>query len=126
MTVVYQLSEFAGTQQHVSPGFGRLAIMCTISRHACCVPLKRGHVKYCGTPRRTTMASFANEIKPLFRPKDIASMKFLFDLSDYESVKANAEAIYSKLSEGEMPCDGAWPGDKVALFQQWMSEGMPQ
>ena len=39
------------------------------------------------------MASFAKEIKPLFREMDVASMKFMFDLSDYNDAKANANAI---------------------------------
>jgi hypothetical protein len=24
-----------------------------------------------------------------------------------------------------MPCDGAWPHDKVAVFQQWIDAEMP-
>jgi hypothetical protein len=72
------------------------------------------------------MASFAKEIRPLFRPMDVTSMKFRFDLSNYEDVKANAQDIYGVLSEGQMPCDGPWPDDNVALFKQWMDEGMPE
>ncbi|MEO8285998.1 MAG: hypothetical protein ABI670_06145 [Chloroflexota bacterium] len=72
------------------------------------------------------MASFAKEIKPLFREMDIASMKFMFDLSDYNDVKANAQAIYDVLSEGTMPCDSQWSDDKVGLFKQWLDAGMPQ
>ena len=53
---------------------------------------------------------YAADIKPLFRAKDVKSMKNFggFDLSDYEDVKANAAQILKRLAAGEMPCDGAW------------------
>lgn len=71
------------------------------------------------------MASFATDIRPLFRDSDIEEMSFAFDLSDYDDVKDNADAIYERLSEGSMPCDGEWPEDNVDLFRQWMDEGYP-
>jgi hypothetical protein len=49
----------------------------------------------------------------------------MFDLSNYDQVRANAAAIYAQLSGGTMPCDGAWPEDQVALFKQWMDAGYP-
>ncbi len=72
------------------------------------------------------MASFAQDIRPLFRDSDIQRMSFVFDLSRYEDVKDNAAAIAERLSDGSMPCDGPWPEDRVALFRQWMIEGYPQ
>jgi hypothetical protein len=69
------------------------------------------------------MASFAQDIRPLFREKDVRSMSFAFDLNDYDQVKTNADEIYEKLISGEMPCDGAWSQDRVALFKQWMDGG---
>ena len=71
------------------------------------------------------MVSFAQDIRPLFRERDIGSMMRHFDLSDYDQVRANAEPIYAVLSAGRMPCDGAWPQDRVALFKQWMDAGYP-
>jgi hypothetical protein len=70
--------------------------------------------------------SFATDIRPLFRDEpDVESMKdFGLDLSSYEDVKAKAESIYSTLEDGSMPCDGAWPKERVALFKTWMDEGM--
>ncbi len=70
--------------------------------------------------------SFANDIRPLFRDSpDVEAMKsFGLDLSSYEDVKANAEAIYTRLEDGSMPCDDAWPKEQVAKFKQWMTEGM--
>ncbi len=72
------------------------------------------------------MASFAQEIRPLFRDSDIQRMSFAFDLSRYEDVKDNAAAIAERLSDGSMPCDGPWPEDRIALFRQWMNEDYPQ
>jgi hypothetical protein len=69
------------------------------------------------------MPSFANDIRPLFRQKDIEEMGFALDLSQYDDVKANGKEIYGRLADGSMPCDGAWPADRVALFRQWIDEG---
>lgn len=71
------------------------------------------------------MSSFAQDIRPLFRDKDVEDMLFAFDLSQYEDVKTNAAAIYEHVSSGSMPCDGAWPPAQVAAFQQWMNDGFP-
>ena len=70
--------------------------------------------------------SFAVDIRPLFRDSpDIDSMKeYGLDLSSYEDVKAQAGAIYARLEDGSMPCDGAWPAKQMELFKQWMEEGM--
>lgn len=72
------------------------------------------------------MASFASDIRPLFRENDVQEMTFAFDLSNFDDVKNNADAIYGRLSDGSMPCDGAWPDAQVGLFRQWMDEGCPE
>jgi hypothetical protein len=69
--------------------------------------------------------TFARNICPLFRDGDIRSMSFAFDLSSYEDVRANAEAIYARLADGSMPCDGRWPADDVARFRTWIDTGAP-
>ena len=46
------------------------------------------------------------------------------DLSSYEDVKKNAEAIHERVADGSMPCDDAWPKEQVAKFKQWMDDGM--
>ena len=71
------------------------------------------------------MTSFAADISPLFRPGDVRSMSFAFDLSSYADVRANAEAIYERLADGSMPCDGAWPAEQIELFRSWIDEGAP-
>ena len=72
----------------------------------------------------TQSTSYAQDIRPLFRDKDINSMRKAFDLSNYDDVRSHADAIYGKVSAGSMPCDGAWPQDKVDLFRRWMDEGL--
>ena len=69
------------------------------------------------------MPSFTRDIRPLFRALDVESMRWRLDLSTYDAVKANAELIYSQVAAGSMPCDGAWPADRVTLFRRWIDEG---
>jgi len=72
----------------------------------------------------TKECSFAVDIKPLFRVKDVDSMRRAgLDLSNYDDVSARADAILGRLRAGSMPCDRAWPIDQVALFAKWISDG---
>ena len=66
---------------------------------------------------------FASQIKPLFRPKDLQSMRRHFDLGSYEDVSAHADRILQRLRAGTMPCDGAWPPQQVELFDRWVRGG---
>jgi hypothetical protein len=68
---------------------------------------------------------YERDIRPLFRPGDIDAMSFAFDLASYEDVRANAEEIYERLSEGSMPCDVSWPTEQVARFREWIDAGSP-
>lgn len=72
------------------------------------------------------MPSFAQDIRPNFRDIDVQSMSWMFKLSDYSDVREHADAIYRRLSQGTMPCDGPWPPDRVQLFRAWMDEGYPE
>jgi hypothetical protein len=67
--------------------------------------------------------SFARDIRPLFRERDVKSMSFAFDLSSYDDARQNAEAIYERLANGTMPCDGAWPEEDVNRFRGWIDGG---
>jgi hypothetical protein len=72
---------------------------------------------------QTPAPSFAVDIKPLFRERDRRAMTFLFDLWDDEAVRENAEAILAATERGDMPCDGAWPEERVALLRRWIEGG---
>jgi hypothetical protein len=67
--------------------------------------------------------SFAKDIRPLFRDRDIQSMQFAFDLASYEEVRTHADAIYATLAAGQMPCDGAWAEEDVRRFRSWLDTG---
>jgi hypothetical protein len=69
------------------------------------------------------VVTFARDIRPLFRDRDVRSMSFAFDLSSYEDVRTNADEIYTRLADGSMPCDGSWPAEDVARFRTWIDEG---
>jgi hypothetical protein len=67
--------------------------------------------------------SFETDIKPLFREKDRDSMSGHFDLWSYDDVVRNADKILDRLRAGTMPCDGAWPEDRVELLARWVESG---
>jgi hypothetical protein len=68
--------------------------------------------------------SYARDIRPLFRDRDVNSMRTAkLDLASYDEVSARADAILEKLAAGKMPCDGAWPEEQVELFRRWISDG---
>jgi hypothetical protein len=67
--------------------------------------------------------SFQANIKPLFREHDRKSMQFSFDLWSRDDVQAHATDILEQLTGGSMPCDGAWPADRVEVFKRWTESG---
>ena len=71
----------------------------------------------------TPSLSFERDIKPLFREKDRTSMSRAFDLWSATDVAAHGQAIIARLKDGSMPCDGAWPADKVDTFATWLNSG---
>jgi hypothetical protein len=68
---------------------------------------------------------FEEHIKPLFRERDRDSMGFAFDLWSLDDVSAHADGILDRLEAGTMPCDGAWPAERVAVFRRWIDAGKP-
>jgi len=68
--------------------------------------------------------TFVQHIKPLFRRMDRESMSFVFDLWSHSDVRTHASEILGRLDNGTMPCDGAWPKEKVDLFRRWIDSGM--
>jgi hypothetical protein len=69
--------------------------------------------------------SFDHDVKPLFRERDRGSMLATFDLWQRDDVAENADAILERLEDGSMPCDGAWPAERVDVFRRWVNAGMP-
>ena len=67
--------------------------------------------------------SFEQDIKPLFRERDRSSMSSVFDLWSHDDVAQWSDAILAQLRAGSMPCDGAWPPEQVARFEEWVADG---
>ena len=74
-------------------------------------------------PDSPAAVGFARDIRPLFREKDRDSMLKAFDLWSRRDVETHQDAILQRLQDGTMPCDGAWPPERVTLFQQWIAAG---
>jgi hypothetical protein len=68
---------------------------------------------------------FEASIKPLFRQEDRDAMLSAFDLWSYDDVRAYSASILERLREGDMPCDGAWPDERIAAFSSWIDAGSP-
>ena len=74
-------------------------------------------------PAPDETVSFAAHIKPLFREHDRKSMAFALDLWSQADVQAHAAGILARLRDGTMPCDGAWPQEKIEVFRRWTESG---
>jgi truncated hemoglobin YjbI len=70
--------------------------------------------------------SFERHVKTLFRPRDRQSMQFAFDLWSYDDVAAHADDVLARVSAGTMPCDGAWPKERIDAFKNWVDAGKPR
>ena len=77
-------------------------------------------------PTQSPKLGFENDVKPLFRERDRGSMLRFFDLWAFDDVVANGEAIAERLADGSMPCDGAWPPERIDLFRRWLDAGAPE
>jgi len=66
---------------------------------------------------------FEAHIRPLFRERDRASMRFAFDLWSRDDVQQHATEILQRLRDGTMPCDGAWPQSWTEAFARWTESG---
>jgi hypothetical protein len=70
--------------------------------------------------------TFENDVKPLFRERDRGSMISVarFDLWSRDDVAEHSQEILQRLEDGSMPCDEAWPEERVAIFREWAGTGM--
>jgi len=75
------------------------------------------------TPAPDDAVSFERHIRGLFRSRDRGSMRFVFDLWSVDDVREHADAILARLRNGSMPCDGAWPAEKIDVFVRWVESG---
>jgi len=93
-----------------------------------CEPLgsspQRGRLPGMDPHPNDTRLSFAADIKPLFRQHDRQSMEKAFDLWSFDDVRAHSSDILEHVQNGSMPCDGAWPPERVQTFERWVQSGM--
>jgi hypothetical protein len=73
-------------------------------------------------PAADEAVRFDDHIRPLFRSMDRNSMLFAFDLWKEPDVAKHRQQILLRLRAGTMPCDGAWPDEKIALFERWAGD----
>jgi hypothetical protein len=80
-----------------------------------------------GTAGDGGQLGFEQDVKPLFRERDRATMVSVadFDLWKREDVVERSQSILGRLEDGSMPCDQPWPEDRIALFRRWIDAGMP-
>ncbi len=82
------------------------------------------YIVHVDSPSNDATVGFATDIKPLFRQLDRQSMERAFDLWSYDDVRAHGSDILEHVKNGSMPCDGAWPPERVELLQRWVDGGM--
>jgi len=75
--------------------------------------------------------SFVTDIKPMFTAMDqdhMLNQVGMFDLWNYNDVKANADAIYEAVKDGSMPPpdsgEAPWSASQVSKFKQWIDDGL--
>ena len=70
--------------------------------------------------------SFSAEIRPLFRDSpDVDTMQgYGLDVSNYDEVKARAAEIYEGPRQRQHALRRALAQGTLALFKQWMDEGV--
>jgi len=76
-------------------------------------------------PTPAATLGFELDVKPLFREVPDRNVMIIFgmDLHDFSQVSDRADLILLRLKDGSMPCDGAWPPERIALFQRWIDDG---
>lgn len=52
-------------------------------------------------------------------------MTFAFDLWSHDDVTQHVDTILHRLQEGTMPCDSAWPQERIETFERWIAAGKP-
>jgi len=46
-------------------------------------------------------------------------------LWSHAEVSQRAATMLGRLQAGTMPCDGAWPQEKIDIFARWIDAGKP-
>ncbi len=79
-----------------------------------------------GVEAKTTPVSFASDLRPELQ-RYLAQMRWRFDLTSYDDVKASARQIYMLISTNQMPPPPFSPfsADFISSFKGWIAQGYP-
>ena len=69
--------------------------------------------------------SSERDLKPLFRERDRATMLERCEVRSLwkrTTLLTTSQAI-TRLEDGSMPCDEAWPADRIETFRRWVEAG---
>jgi hypothetical protein len=74
-----------------------------------------------------TTPTFTTDIRPYFS-QYLGQMRWRFDLTDYDQVKANAAMIYDRIQSKSMPPPPfpPFPDMLSTNFKTWMDNGFPE
>ncbi|MEA2195020.1 MAG: hypothetical protein QOG42_1454 [Solirubrobacteraceae bacterium] len=81
---------------------------------------------------RPIPTSFARDIAPLFRQKDVQHMRFIrqTELQTYDGVKGKADLILARVKDAARPMpkppDPRWTAAQTDLFARWIAEDFPR
>jgi hypothetical protein len=107
--------------------YGRKTIITNITSPAPQFSFDQFHGTFQEVDAQPAALTYSHDIRPLFRDMDIACMvprgKLLNDAT-WICKPANAQQVYDAVFDGDMPPDGRWPPERVALFKQWMDQGL--
>ena len=72
--------------------------------------------------------SFATDIRPKFTTEDVDHMNDMgIDLSDYATVRDNADLILTRLLDTDNPLPpkprGPWPPEWIQCYKDWIKNG---
>ncbi|HEV2812808.1 MAG TPA: ferritin-like domain-containing protein [Solirubrobacteraceae bacterium] len=90
----------------------------------------RARLAYLEAPQPAT--SFARDIRPLFRMKDIDHMREMvdLDLSDLPAVRTAAADVLRRVKSTGRPMpprpDAHWTAGQIALLERWIADGCPE
>ncbi len=79
-----------------------------------------------GVDAKTTPVSYASDIRPELQ-RYLSQMRWRFDLTSYDDVKASAMQIYALISTKQMPPPPFSPfsPEFIAAFKGWIKQDYP-
>jgi hypothetical protein len=90
----------------------------------------RARLAYLEDPQAQPGTSFARDIRPLFRPKDVRHMRNILNLADLAEASEGAQDIVLRVRAENRrmppPPDIRWTPAQIALFERWIADQFPE